>query len=139
MRWAVRPNAITNWPGRTPNQNADRIAAIRMPVPVADSQLNRNSAFSGSPRFGTTGSSRNTSLCRYGAGIVTAVMPANRFGRSHHFNSTVPSGLLARRASIACFDRPPSRNVRACGTPQTKTQTLNSTHGIQAETISRVE
>src|SRR5262245_10697003 len=107
--WAVWQKVATKARGRTPIQKADNPAATRMPVPVADSQLNRNSAFSGTPRDGTTGTSRNTCWCRYGTAVVKTVKPG--------------------RLSKAFF---------TCGSPQTNTQTLSSTHGTHAETISRV-
>src|SRR5688572_30090065 len=50
------------------------IAANRIPVPVAENRLSRNSAFSGAAAGGATGGTRCTRLCRLGTGSFGAAI-----------------------------------------------------------------
>src|ERR1041385_4126061 len=104
-----------------------RMAAVRMPVPVAESQLKRKIASSGlvdlpAVGAGTTGGGRTTTLCRLTTGVFGEVTPAQARGCV----SALPAGGLPLRTSFTC------------GTPQRKTRTLNNTHGTQARVISRL-
>src|SRR2546425_457295 len=86
MRCTVSKKVVTKRAGGTPIHSADRIAATRMPVPVADSQLNLNTAGSALPVFSTTGTSRNTLLCRCGTSTASNVLLSRDFltcGKPH--------------------------------------------------------
>src|SRR3954471_20606550 len=107
-RWIVTRNNRPNRYGLVPIQNADRIAATKIPVPVALSQLKRNSAGFGIPSPPMTLASGLINWSKYGTFHFRSVIPDKRFGRSYQYSD--------------CSGLPPSSTVRNCGTPQTKTQ-----------------
>src|SRR5437773_9687759 len=94
MRCTVSTNVSTKRAGGTLIHSADRIAATRIPVPVADSQLNLNTAGSALPVFSTTGTSRNTLLWRCGTSTATNVLLSRDFltcGKPHTNTQTLSS------------------------------------------------
>src|SRR4029079_11264758 len=102
-RTIVSRNNRMNRYGLVPIQNADRIAATKIPVPVALSQLNRNSAGFGAPSPPMTLASGFISWSKYGTFHFRSLIRAKTFGLSYQW--PIP-GL------------PPSKTARTGGSPQ---------------------
>src|SRR5207245_3849483 len=85
MRFSVYQKILASWTGPTPSTRPAMIAAMKHPVPVADSQLKSNRAASG-VSFVTTGAARVTALCSSGTfqiGVVALLMAPLTGGRPH--------------------------------------------------------
>src|SRR6188472_867772 len=105
MRWMVSTKVKMNCRSETRIHRAESIAATKIPVPVAESQLNLKTAASAFPFSSTTGTSRKTLPCKW------------------------DTGTLINAPGWA------SKNFLTGGRPQANTHTLKSTQGTQAETI----
>src|SRR3989442_9402353 len=83
MRFSVYQKILASWTGRTPSRRPAIIAAMKHPVPVAESQLKSYRAASGVSLV-TTGAARVTALCSKGTfqiGVVALLMAPLIAGR----------------------------------------------------------
>src|ERR1700758_2391755 len=103
-----------------PMMKPEMIAATRIPEPVAESQLNPNTAASG-VGFATTGGTRCASLLRPGTGICGLVI--------------LLGGVLQVLVEVNTFSGV-FMIFLPVYVPQQKTNTLRTSHGSHARTTS---
>src|SRR3989442_13525892 len=104
IRTSVRQKILASSTGATPRKIPAKIAAMKQAVPVAESQLKSNFAFSGSARE-TTGAARVTARCSTG----TSHPPRSNAG-------------VVIRLSVVLID----------GNPHNSTKTASTTKGVHA-------
>src|SRR5213596_2522822 len=107
MRFSVYQKIFTSWTGPTPRTRPAMIAAMKQPVPVAESQLKSYRAASGVSLV-TTGAARVTALCRKGTfqiGVVARFMTPFIDGSPQRSTTIerIANGIQARMISgVVC-------------------------------------
>src|SRR6266566_3559316 len=109
MRFSVCQKIFASWTGRTPRTRPAMIAAMKHPVPVAESQLKSKRAASG-VSLATTGAARDTALCSNGTfqtGVVARLMAPLIAGRPHAntVSDRIANGIHALRIWPAVYLR----------------------------------
>src|SRR6266699_2211035 len=109
MRFSVDQKIFASWTGRTPRARPAMIAAMKQPVPVAESQLKSKRAASG-VSFVTTGAARVTALCSNGTShtcVVAWLIAPLTAGRPHTstVSDKIANGIHALRIWPAVYLR----------------------------------
>src|SRR3989442_316748 len=109
MRFSVYQKIFASWTGPTPRARPAMIAAMKHPVPVAESQLKSKRAASG-VSLATTGAARDTALCSSGTaqtGVVARLMALLIAGRPHAntVSDKIANGIHALRIWPAVYLR----------------------------------
>src|SRR5438876_9480920 len=109
MRFTVDQKIFASWTGPTPRARPAMIAAMKQPVPVAESQLKSKRAASG-VSLATTGAARDTALCSNGTfqtGVVARLMAPLIAGRPHAntVSDRIANGIHALRIWPAVYLR----------------------------------
>src|SRR6266702_1965344 len=109
MRFSVDQKILASWTGPTPRARPAMIAAMKHPVPVAESQLKSKRAASG-VSLATTGAARDTALCSSGTfqtGVVARLMAPLIAGRPHAntVSDRIANGIHALRIWPAVYLR----------------------------------
>src|SRR5437867_817545 len=128
MRFSVDQKIFASWTGPTPRARPAMIAAMKHPVPVAESQLKSKRAASG-VSLATTGAARETALCSSGTfqtGVVARLMVPLIAGRPHPntVSDRIANGIHALRIWPAVYLRagvaPAGAAVRSPSNLQTR-------------------
>src|SRR6266576_664180 len=127
MRFSVDQKIFASWTGRTPRARPAMIAAMKHPVPVAESQLKSKRAASG-VSLATTGAARDTALCSNGTaqtGVVARLIAPFTAGRPHTstVSDKIANGIHALRIWPAVYlraDVAPAGAARSSSNLQTR-------------------
>src|SRR5437660_4988264 len=120
MRFSVYQKIFASWTGPTPSTRPAMIAAMKHPVPVAESQLKSYRAASGVSLV-TTGAARVTALCNKGTfqmGVVALLMAPLIDGRPHTstVSDRIANGIQALAICPAVYLRAAAGLPLACPT-----------------------
>src|SRR6266550_4692313 len=127
MRFSVDQKIFASCAGRTPRARPAMIAAMKHPVPVAESQLKSKRAASG-VSLATTGAARDTALCSNGTaqtGVVARLIAPFTAGRPHTstVSDKIANGIHALRIWPAVYlraDVAPTGAARSSSKRQTR-------------------